>query len=828
MDPLADLQEPDESRPAKRVRLEAPLEVTEELQDEVVDDEDWDDIYGDGGGFDGTTKSKPVNEDAIDASPPPTSQEALPSEDPTVHTSEPSLNGFVPLIRSENQSEAAQGQQENNKVAVEDGVPAEAIDDGDELVVQKPHPAGTDGPSAMMLEETSWVETGLVHKIESPEPGEVDAQEAEVEQQPADDVGDAKVGNAKLEQPQCDATTQENGATELQTNGDPSASISKGAENFDFGFLSAAANQKINAEAEWQFESSDAETSSDTDSDSSSEDSDESESGSEGGYEMLDPATAAKILMQGDGDDDGEAGKNKDGEAKNLQPRTTNEVKEQVVPKPDVVVTEDMKITYLGTVDRSVENVVLVKAATPGEYQVLEAGSVLCKEDREVVGAVFETLGRVQEPLYSVAFTNAKEVEDAGLVYGTKVYYVDNHSTFVFTQPLKTMKGTDASNIHDEEVGEDEIEFSDDEAEAEYKRQKKAAKRGGRGGLSRSDFNAERGGRSFGAPGHDSGRTFLNGSDAPMQHYGGGMSYDDGGGVADVQEEFYSPLKRPENLSELMAGHGPPRPPVQGPFERGRGRGRGDRGRGRGDRGRGRGGFDHRNQRGGRGGHSQDGGRRGYSQDGGRGGRGGYDRDSDRGGRGGRGGYDRDGDKGGHGQVNGHRGNAHSFPDQHDRMKGHRQHSLPQKPNVSQQHSPPPPQQYPTYQPHHQQQQPVSPQSYQFSGYTFQYGTSPPPAPPPQQQHYYNSQQQPPPTPGGSIPAGAFVNPVFFQGQQQFQPQPGQWSPAAPQTAVWSNQQLPQAQAGARSGSSAYGSAGQTQQQQNNLAEILRQLGGQQ
>lgn len=32
------------------------------------------------------------------------------------------------------------------------------------------------------------------------------------------------------------------------------------------------------------------------------------------------------------------------------------------------------------------------------------------------------------------------------------------------------MKGSDASNVHDEEVGEDEVEFSDDEAEAAYKR----------------------------------------------------------------------------------------------------------------------------------------------------------------------------------------------------------------------------------------------------------------------------------------------------------------------------------------------------------------------
>lgn len=34
---------------------------------------------------------------------------------------------------------------------------------------------------------------------------------------------------------------------------------------------------------------------------------------------------------------------------------------------------------------------------------------------------------------------------------------------------LKRLKGSDASNVHDEEPGEDEIEFSDDEAEAVHR-----------------------------------------------------------------------------------------------------------------------------------------------------------------------------------------------------------------------------------------------------------------------------------------------------------------------------------------------------------------------
>ncbi|KAF1356283.1 Gar1/Naf1 RNA binding region-domain-containing protein, partial [Delphinella strobiligena] len=103
-----------------------------------------------------------------------------------------------------------------------------------------------------------------------------------------------------------------------------------------------------------------------------------------------------------------DAGEDDDGGQKvtnNHQVRTKNEKPDDIIPKPDVTVTPDMKITPLGNVENVVDTMILVKANTSGEYQVLEAGSVLCLENREVIGAVAETLGRVQEPLYVIAFT---------------------------------------------------------------------------------------------------------------------------------------------------------------------------------------------------------------------------------------------------------------------------------------------------------------------------------------------------------------------------------------------------------------------------------------
>ncbi|KAK4498296.1 hypothetical protein PRZ48_010954 [Zasmidium cellare] len=734
---VVDIQEPDEARPTKRVRLDAPLGVTEETQQEMADEDDWDDVYAN------PSDNKSAAEKVINTASTPADSAA------TINSNEPSC--AAPSKPLEHQYGVSIQSTEEKKPEIMDGVSPEAIaDDNDDLVAPPPQPSvpNHDKTETDVMEGMTEIEYQPEIKMEDPqESSKIDGN-----------MGDVQHANGP------EATDRE----------DHIPVRSKPAE--DPEFMAAAAAQKGEKNAEWQFDSSDAESSSDSDSSDSDDSSDESESGSEGGYEMLDPATAAKILMSGDdGDDEGGRGKDKTGT--NNQPRTTNEVKEEVVVKPDVKVTEDMKVTFLGNVERTVENMVLIKGATPGEYQVLEGGSVLCNEKREVIGAIADTFGRVQEPLYSVAFTNAKEIEDAGLEFGTKVYYVDSHSTFVFTQPLKNMKGTDASNIHDEEVGEDEMEFSDDEAEAEFKKQRKQAKKAGRGGLTRAAF--QEGARTFGAPGHDSGQTFIGGSDAPSQTYGGGMTYDDN----EPAEDFYQPLKRPDNLSDLMAGRSLPPKPQLPAFDRGRGRGRGDRGRGdrgrgRGDRGRGRGGFD---QRGGRGG----------------------------------------GGRGHHQQNDAHRGNPHR-----NQWDTDRQHSLPPKPAAPHGASPPPPQYPPP------QQWPAQ----QFNGYP-QYGAQAPAPTLPQHNAYWQQPPQPQ-YPQAPVPAGAYVNPAFFQQQahQQQQQTPAQQQAYAGWAAQYQQYQQQYAQAYGAAPSTAVAAQHQQappQQQQRpaepehqfDLTDILKRLG---
>ncbi|RHZ46675.1 RNA-binding snoRNP assembly protein NAF1 [Aspergillus thermomutatus] len=318
---------------------------------------------------------------------------------------------------------------------------------------------------------------------------------------------------------------------------------------------------------EWEIDSSPYESSSD---DSTTDSSDDSDDDDDEDYPILSAEETARILMMAEnGSDDEGEGKGRSGG--NL--RTANELPEEAPPIPEMTITPDMKIVLLGHVETIVENTVLIAANVSGEYQVLESGSLLCFEDRTVAGVVSETLGRVENPLYAVRFPSAAAIEERGLSKGKNVYYVEAHSTFVFTQPLKGLKGSDASNFHDEEIGEDEIEFSDDEAEAEYKRRLKQKRQ------ERKEARNENGGPSRG----------RKGPPGPSKLSQTELNYDD----TPAAEDGYTPLARPKNLHEMMGqqeapveGEGSSRNPA---FRGGRGRGRGSD-RGRGNCGRGAGG----------------------------------------------------------------------------------------------------------------------------------------------------------------------------------------------------------------------------------------------
>ena len=286
-----------------------------------------------------------------------------------------------------------------------------------------------------------------------------------------------------------------------------------------------------NGEAEVEYDSSPYESSSDESSDSSSED--DSDDSDEEDYELLDPAEQARRLMEDDGGSDGEG----QGKANaNGQVRTLNEKPDEAVDIPDIKITPDTPIEELGNVQSTIENLALIRAKVTGEYQVLNTGSLLCLEDRTVIGVVAETLGKVQEPLYCVRFSNADSMENAKVFPGTLMFYVPQHSNFVFTKSLQSVKGSDASNIHDEEVAEDEMEFSDDEAEAEHRRMKKfqrQEKKLGRNGAGRD--------RTLSIANQQRHRSRPHETDVTT------LKYED----SNAGDELYTPLARPSVLNEV-------------------------------------------------------------------------------------------------------------------------------------------------------------------------------------------------------------------------------------------------------------------------------------
>lgn len=311
---------------------------------------------------------------------------------------------------------------------------------------------------------------------------------------------------------------------------------------------------------EWEIDSSPYESSDSSSSDSSSDDDDSDNEG----YEPLGIEETARLLMETEGgsDDEGDRGKG----SGSGYVRTKNELPEEVIPKPDVTITPEMAIEELGAVEHIVENIMLIKAFTPGEYQVLDSGSVLCNSERVVIGAIAETIGKVLQPMYTVMFNSAEEVRELGLEVGTKIFYPVDHASYVFTEPLKAIKGSDASNLHDEEIADEEIEFSDDEKEAEYKRSLKQKKK-------------------------DKWKS-ANGKEGKQPHplrqevsADGGLNYDD------EDDGPYKPLARPAGYGTVtpsIENYEPaPRPNFSRGGRRGDSRGRGGRGRGSGRGGRG-------------------------------------------------------------------------------------------------------------------------------------------------------------------------------------------------------------------------------------------------
>jgi H/ACA ribonucleoprotein complex non-core subunit NAF1 len=158
---------------------------------------------------------------------------------------------------------------------------------------------------------------------------------------------------------------------------------------------------------------------------------------------------------------------------------TQNELTEVdiTIPRIDEVGTEE-KLEKVGQVMTIVDRFAIVRGGMlPSEHlnnnrasdRALDSDTLLVFEDRKVMGYVCVSFHQGLVFFFSDAFP----LDPERVRIGREVFHVPSRSRFVFVSQIKAMKGSDASNVHDEEPADEEIEFSDDEAEAAYRRMSK-------------------------------------------------------------------------------------------------------------------------------------------------------------------------------------------------------------------------------------------------------------------------------------------------------------------------------------------------------------------
>lgn len=152
-----------------------------------------------------------------------------------------------------------------------------------------------------------------------------------------------------------------------------------------------------------------------------------------------------------------------------------NEIVDFKVPTlpTDYKIEPETNIQYVGKLSGVVEKNVMIECEYSAEEKVLGEGTVFCTEDRQPLGLLYEVIGRLQSPVYTMKFNSVEEAEKFRERKGQRVYFIVPTAEILSTRYIKSFKGTDASNCHDEELPEEEQEYSDDEKEAEAKKNKK-------------------------------------------------------------------------------------------------------------------------------------------------------------------------------------------------------------------------------------------------------------------------------------------------------------------------------------------------------------------
>ncbi|KAG1757215.1 Gar1/Naf1 RNA binding region-domain-containing protein [Suillus lakei] len=339
---------------------------------------------------------------------------------------------------------------------------------------------------------------------------------------------------------------------------------------------------------------SDLSSDSDSSSDSESESDEDETAVKSGDKNALNPRKP-----QIDVDDDEESGAT----AVASYVQTKNEIVETdiIVPSVSTVGPEEV-LEKVGEVMNIIGNVVIVKglpadSSRAASEKALDVETLLVFDDRKVLGHVYETFGPTSQPLYQIKFNQSYPVDTEKIRVAREVYHIPQRSNFVFMEYLKKLRGSDASNIHDEEPGEEEMEFSDDEQEAAFKQARKkkrsmsvSSSRQTTPAPPQAHYNDDIDKMFYGANPYDAHGPYDDGYRVAGPSRPAPIPYDDP--YADEVKVDIVKYEEDSNGPSTEARPSGREPERSFGDSRGRGRGRGrghDRGGGARDRGRGRG-----------------------------------------------------------------------------------------------------------------------------------------------------------------------------------------------------------------------------------------------
>jgi len=87
-----------------------------------------------------------------------------------------------------------------------------------------------------------------------------------------------------------------------------------------------------------------------------------------------------------------------------------------------------------------------------------------------------DVIGQIESPFYVGRIFPNLDLEKINVLKGATIYYAKTKGKIINKNILKNFRGCDASNAFDEELPEEEMEFSDDEKESQIKKGNKKRK----------------------------------------------------------------------------------------------------------------------------------------------------------------------------------------------------------------------------------------------------------------------------------------------------------------------------------------------------------------